>query len=61
MGLRMRDALLAATTLAAARGAVAGEVPGALLTLEVFAPDQHYLAYSRDVLRRTWDESPPPG
>ena len=34
----MRDALLAATTLAAARGAVAGEVPGALLTLEVSAP-----------------------
>ena len=34
----MRNVLLAATTLAAARGAVAGEVPGALLTLEVFAP-----------------------
>ena len=38
MGLRMRNVLLAATTLAAARGAVAGEVPGALLTLEVSAP-----------------------
>jgi sugar phosphate isomerase/epimerase len=28
------------------------------ITLEVFSPDKHYLAYSRDVLRRTWDESP---
>ena len=34
----MRNALLAATTLAAARAAVAGEVPGALLTLEVSGP-----------------------
>jgi sugar phosphate isomerase/epimerase len=27
------------------------------ITLEVFAPDKHYLAYSRDVLRRIWDEA----
>jgi sugar phosphate isomerase/epimerase len=26
------------------------------ITLEVFAPDRHYLAYSREVLRRVWDE-----
>jgi sugar phosphate isomerase/epimerase len=26
------------------------------ITLEVFTPDRHYLAYSRDVLRRAWDE-----
>ena len=26
------------------------------ITLEVFTPDKHYLAYSRDVLRRIWDE-----
>jgi sugar phosphate isomerase/epimerase len=26
------------------------------ITLEVFSPDRHYLAYSRDVLRRLWDE-----
>ena len=26
------------------------------ITLEVFTPDRHYLAYSRDVLRRLWDE-----
>jgi sugar phosphate isomerase/epimerase len=25
------------------------------ITLEVFTPDKHYLAYSRDVLRRIWD------
>ena len=25
------------------------------ITLEVFTPDRHYLSYSRDVLRRTWD------
>jgi len=25
------------------------------ITLEVFCPDRHYLAYSRDVLRRLWD------
>jgi sugar phosphate isomerase/epimerase len=25
------------------------------ITLEVFTPDRHYLAYSRDVLRGTWD------
>jgi sugar phosphate isomerase/epimerase len=28
------------------------------ITLEVFTPDPHYLAYSRDVLRRVWDEAP---
>jgi sugar phosphate isomerase/epimerase len=27
------------------------------ITLEVFTPDRHYLAYSRDVLRRLWDET----
>jgi sugar phosphate isomerase/epimerase len=27
------------------------------ITLEVFTPDRHYLAYSRDLLRRLWDES----
>jgi hypothetical protein len=27
------------------------------ITLEVFTPDWHYLAYSRDVLRRLWDEA----
>ncbi len=26
------------------------------ITLEVFTPDRHFFAYSRDVLRRTWDE-----
>lgn len=26
------------------------------ITLEVFAEDHHYLAYSRDLLRRWWDE-----
>ena len=26
------------------------------ITLEVFTPDKHYLAYSRDVLRAIWDE-----
>jgi sugar phosphate isomerase/epimerase len=26
------------------------------VTLEVFTPDKHFLAYSRDVLRRVWDE-----
>jgi sugar phosphate isomerase/epimerase len=26
------------------------------ITLEVFAPDRHYLDYSREVLRRVWDE-----
>lgn len=25
------------------------------ITLEVFSPDRHHLAYSRDVLRRIWD------
>jgi sugar phosphate isomerase/epimerase len=28
----------------------------ATVTLEVFTPDRHYLAYSRDVLRRLWEE-----
>lgn len=27
------------------------------ITLEVFTPDRHHLAYSRDVLRRLWDET----
>ncbi len=26
------------------------------ITLEVFTPDRHYLAYSRDVLQQMWDE-----
>jgi sugar phosphate isomerase/epimerase len=26
------------------------------ITLEVFTPDRHHLCYSRDVLRRTWNE-----
>jgi sugar phosphate isomerase/epimerase len=26
------------------------------ITLEVFSPDRHYLAHSRDVLRRAWDQ-----
>jgi sugar phosphate isomerase/epimerase len=26
------------------------------ITLEVFTPDRHHLAYSREVLRRVWDE-----
>lgn len=26
------------------------------ITLEVFTPDRHYLAYSRDVLRKMWNE-----
>jgi len=26
------------------------------ITLEVFTPDRHYLAYSRDVLRAMWDD-----
>jgi sugar phosphate isomerase/epimerase len=26
------------------------------ITLEVFSPDRHYLEYSRDLLRRAWDE-----
>jgi len=28
------------------------------ITLEVFSPDRHYLTYSRDLLRRAWDETP---
>jgi sugar phosphate isomerase/epimerase len=28
----------------------------ATITLEVFSPDRHFLVYSRDVLRRLWDE-----
>lgn len=27
------------------------------ITLEVFTPDRHYLTYSRDQLRRVWDEA----
>ncbi len=27
------------------------------ITLEVFSPDRHYLTYSRDMLRRLWDET----
>jgi sugar phosphate isomerase/epimerase len=27
------------------------------ITLEVFTPDKHYLAYSRDVLRRLWEDA----
>ena len=27
------------------------------ITLEVFTPDRHHLAYSRDILRRIWDET----
>jgi sugar phosphate isomerase/epimerase len=26
------------------------------ITLEVFSPDRHHLAYSRDILRRLWDD-----
>ena len=26
------------------------------ITLEVFTPDRHFLGYSRDVLRRVWEE-----
>src|SRR5262249_16615261 len=26
------------------------------VTLEVFTPDRHHLAYSREVLRKVWDE-----
>ncbi|MBI1899458.1 MAG: sugar phosphate isomerase/epimerase [Acidobacteria bacterium] len=29
----------------------------ATITLEVFTPDRHYLAYSRDVLQRVWEEA----
>jgi len=28
------------------------------ITLEVFTSDPHYLAHSRDLLRRLWDEAP---
>jgi sugar phosphate isomerase/epimerase len=28
------------------------------ITLEVFTADPHYLAYSRDILRRLWDQAP---
>ena len=30
----------------------------ATITLEVFTPDRHHLAYSRDVLQRIWSEEP---
>jgi sugar phosphate isomerase/epimerase len=26
------------------------------IALEVFSEDKHYLAYSRDILRKAWDE-----
>jgi len=26
------------------------------ITLEVFTPDRHYLVYSRDILRKVWDD-----
>ncbi|HEX3683554.1 MAG TPA: sugar phosphate isomerase/epimerase family protein [Bryobacteraceae bacterium] len=29
------------------------------ITLEVFTPDRHHLLYSRDLLRKTWNESTP--
>ena len=29
------------------------------ITLEVFSEDRHYVAYSRDILQRYWDESAP--
>jgi sugar phosphate isomerase/epimerase len=29
------------------------------ITLEVFTPDPHHLAYSRDLLRRIWEEEGP--
>jgi sugar phosphate isomerase/epimerase len=32
----------------------------ATITLEVFTPDRHYLSYSRDVLRRIWDDRSAP-
>ncbi len=32
----------------------------ATVTLEVFTPDRHYLAYSRDVLRQMWEEESAP-
>jgi sugar phosphate isomerase/epimerase len=28
------------------------------ITLEVFTPDRHHLAYSRDLLRSLWDGEP---
>jgi hypothetical protein len=30
------------------------------ITLEVFSPDRHFLAYSRDLLRSLWDGSTAP-
>ena len=32
----------------------------ATITLEVFSEDKHYLAYSRDLLRKIWEETAPP-
>jgi hypothetical protein len=29
------------------------------ITLEVFSADHHYLQYSRDVLRKVWDDTSP--
>jgi sugar phosphate isomerase/epimerase len=40
---------------AAVRALKAVEYDGTI-TLEVFAPDRHHLAYSRDALQRIWDE-----
>jgi sugar phosphate isomerase/epimerase len=36
-------------------GALKGCGYDGTITLEVFTPDRHFLAYSRDVLRRVWD------
>src|SRR6185503_9457053 len=30
------------------------------ITLEVFSEDKHYLAYSRDLLRKIWEQAEPP-
>jgi len=32
----------------------------ATITLEVFSEDQHYLAHSRDLLRKIWEQAGPP-
>ncbi|HEY0552408.1 MAG TPA: sugar phosphate isomerase/epimerase family protein [Verrucomicrobiae bacterium] len=32
----------------------------ATITLEVFSEDKHYLAYSRDLLRKIWEQAGPP-
>jgi sugar phosphate isomerase/epimerase len=38
-------------------GALKGCGYNGTITLEVFTPDRHFLAYSRDVLRRLWEEA----